>query len=314
MCPERNENDSIWWTRRKRPIFSNLGKAIEEREKAMNEITRSQQSLGRVGELLSDEILRLQQIQSVYGNNQAYLRRNPATEGTTDFVTSLSTSDLANATRLASSASAIRTNSESFVKSAEASGSAAISMSSATVYLASSMVNNNSILPLVERINEPTPNQRRIELSKQLSAIENRLSIKLNGAWQTIQDHAKIDRFLQAASSAREVISDVLHILAPDEKVTASSWFKPETENGKPSRRQRAKFAMLDNNDSLTDEQLEPIHELGETIRNLYERFNPIAHLREYETNLQGLTESLIDQCQIYLLKLLEFRAKYFKG
>lgn len=145
-----------------------------------------------------------------------------------------------------------------------------------------------------------------------MSAIESRLSIKLEGSWQTLQDTSKVDRHLQAASSARELISDLLHTLSPDEKVYLMTWFKSKTSNGKPTQKQRARYAMLGSNTNLNEETLEPIYELSKGIRNTYKKLNKIAHRRDYDKSLDTLTESLIDQCQTYLLKLLEMRSSNF--
>lgn len=71
---------------------------------------------------------------------------------------------------------------------------------------------------------------------------------------------------------------------------------------------------MLGQNNALGDEELKAIYTLSDDIRDAYVRLNKIAHLRDYSNDLQNLTESLIDQCQIYLLKLLEMRSTYFKA
>lgn len=305
--------DDLWWKTKKQPILANLNIGMEEREKALSEISKSQDALSRLGELMWNQVGQLRQMKGIYGNDIAYIRQNPITEGSVDIMTNLSTYDVETAKRLASDASAMRNGVESFWVSADASGSLTASMATTTVHLAQTMENSNMVLPLIETINRPTPNQRRMKLSPLLSEIDERLSIKLKGAWQTIQDRSKADRFLQSASSARELISDLLHTLAPTKKVKSMKWFKPETADGNPIQKQRARFVILGTNDSLGDVELQPIYEVGDNIRKLYTKLNSIAHLRDYEADLQELTENLIDQCQIYLLDLIEFRRKHFK-
>lgn len=311
---EENENDKTKWNRKKKFIIDNFNEAIKDREKALDEVSRSQQNLNRVTGVLSDEILRIQQMQNIYQNNNVYLHFNPVTEGSFDVMMSLSISDASNATTIASAASKIRTNTESLLGTAIATGSTVSSMVSTTVHLSENMENKEAIFVDLKPIVEPTPYDRRIELSSKLSEIEPRLSTKLDGAWQTIQDKSKEDRFLQSASSARELISDLLHLLAPDDQVAEMEWFAPETENGRPSQRQRSRFAILGRNNALEEIELKAIYDLGDNIRDSYRRLNRIAHLRNYEEDLQRLTATLIDYCQIYLLKLLELRSIYFKS
>lgn len=51
-------------------------------------------------------------------------------------------------------------------------------------------------------------------------------------------------RFSNFAYAMRELVRNVLERVAPDESVAACTWFKPEPQNGKPTRRQRATFAI----------------------------------------------------------------------
>ena len=46
-------------------------------------------------------------------------------------------------------------------------------------------------------------------------------------------------RFNSFAYSLRELVRNIFALRAPDEKVMACSWFKPETDNGLPTRQQR---------------------------------------------------------------------------
>ena len=195
------------------------------------------------------------------------------------------------------------------------SGSSIVtSMGTLTVGLVRQMENVEAVAPYVTAIEKPSARDRRLELSQKLRKVEPRLCTKLEGAWQTLQDRSKEDRFLQAASSARELISDVLQILAPDEKVKATTWFKPVRNTKRPTRKQRARFTMLGNNDALGEEELKSIFDLAKEIGKSYDRLSETAHLRDYDTDLQTQTESLMDSCQIYLLKLLEMREKCFKS
>jgi hypothetical protein len=63
-------------------------------------------------------------------------------------------------------------------------------------------------------------------------------------AMRNLADEGNKLRFNNFAYAMRELVRNVLQRIAPDESVAACAWFKPETRNGKPSRRQRATFAI----------------------------------------------------------------------
>lgn len=307
------ESNRKKWNTQKIPIVENLKGAIVNREETLEHITESQKNLGKARDIINEELSRLRPIRQIYENKEAFLSVNPVIHGSIDTMTKFSEYDLEYSKRLASQSSHLRGNTDLFLGTLNISGSmTASNMGTVTTYLASRMEDNEGIISYVEQIKDPSAIDRRTELLSKLDGIDPRLSIKLIGAWETLQDDSKQDRFLQAASSARELISDLLCFLAPDREIKKISWFIPERENGLPTQKQRARYAMLGKNESLGDEQLTTIYEIMDNIRNSYTELNPIAHLRYYTSDLQNQIESLIDQCQIYLLKLLENRQLYF--
>lgn len=311
---ESEQNEKSNWHKKRRPILKNIEKSITLRKTTLKNISDVQQDLDKTTELIKYDITRLGQIEGVFANNNAYLPTNPVTRGTVDIMTNLSTHDSEAAQFLASTSKIIRTNVDRFLGTAIVSGSMVSSIATTTINMADSMENKETIQPFIIGINEPTARDRKIELSPKLSEIDNRLATKLEGAWQTLHDVSKADRFLQSASSSRELISDLLHLLCPDEQVKAMPWFKEETASGNPTQRQQARYAMLGQNNALGDEELQVIYTLSDDIRDAYTKLNKIAHLRNYDADLQKLTESLVDQCQIYLLELLKMRDAYFKA
>lgn len=165
---------------------------------------------------------------------------------------------------------------------------------------------------LVVKWEMPSAFDNQRNLGTRLRKVEPRLETKLNGAWQTLRDHSKMDRFLQAGSSMRELISDTLHLLAPDEEVRSMSWFRPETEDGKPTQRQRAYYAMVGKNNEIDQDDLIATEELSKDIRESYRRLNKYAHLRDYAEDLEQYVVNLFNQSQVYLLKILEIRDRFF--
>lgn len=308
---EERERYKYKWIEKKSPLVKNLDETIALNEETLRSISAARASINEATTVLKNDQMRLYQIREVYKSN-AYLPDNPVTTSSVAIMTSLSVTGKESARHMASLAGAIKTNTDSFTGSTLTSGSIVASMASATVYMADRMIDLEPVLPVITAMRESTAQNRQSELSTKLATIEPRLETKLHGAWQTLNDTSKEDRFSQAANSAREVISDLLIILAPDDKVVLMHGFKPETENGRPSQRQRARYAILGSNTSLSENDLKPIYDLCDNIRDSYRALNPLSHLRNYTDDLQKMTESIIDEAQIYLLKLLVLRGKYF--
>jgi hypothetical protein len=291
----------------------NVNEAVKLNEVALKDISMAETDLGRTKDYLQNDQIKLKQIRDVFDSN-ANLPYNDINRGTVLLMTNLSETELRAAERRASLAGALRTNADLFEGSIWASGPIVVSMASAAVFLAERMVDIEPIKLqlLVEELNKPTPRDRHSELSAKLTKIEAGLTKKLDGAWDTLQNDTNEDRFSQAAHSAREVISDLLDRLAPNERVMTVDWFKPERDNGNPTHFQRAKYAIIGSNRNLKDEDLKPIDDLSKNIRKFYKTLNKLAHQRDYTNELQKMTENQIDQVQIYLLNLLELRERYF--
>jgi hypothetical protein len=308
---DRKEKDKANWMAKKKPIIENIQSAIEFNEKTIRMLSETQVQLNKTRGYLTNNQVKLNQIKTVIGS-EAYIPDNPVNESSIRTMTTLSENELGSARYMHSTAGVLRTNADSLEGSVSTSSSIVTGMASSAYYMADRMIDVEPIVGVINELKQPTAQDRLSELSPKLSEIGVDLSTKLNGAWETLDDPSKDDRVSQSAHSARDLISDILIRLAADEKVKEMSWFKPETPNGRPTQRQRAKYAILGENNALTDLDLQPIHHLSDSIRESYESLTELAHLRNYTNDLQKTTESLIDEVQIYLLKLLELRAKYF--
>lgn len=289
--------------------------AIKSLDMTLREIDKSRLSLDEAGDLVKEDRLRLRSMRDIYACNEIHPKNwNPVFEGSIDMMIGLSEYENENAQGLASAASTIGIGTDAFLaKMTVSAGTAVTVMETTTVHLAKQLRNMEVVLPHIEAIQKPSARDRRIELSSKLSGIDPRFVSKLDGSWQTLQDGSKVDRYRQAASSARELVSDVLSVLAPDNEVESMGWFKPERENEKPTLAQKARYAMLGRNETIGEVDLKPVFELMEKIRDSYQKLNSTVHYREYEGDLQAQTEILIDECQILLLKLLQMRTFYFE-
>jgi hypothetical protein len=317
LGPEEEKRNSVsdWNTKRVR-IFTIIDGTIKSLETTLGEIDKSRLSLDQADDSVREDYLRLRPMRDIYACNDICPKSwNPVFEGSIDMLIGLSEYEDKNAQGLASAATMIRTGTDEFLARVTASaGIGVMTMGTATAHLTEQMENKEAVLPQIEAIQKPSALDRRIELSSKLSAIDPSFPPKLDGSWQTLQDGSKTDRYRQAASSIRELVSDVLSVLAPDNEVRSTKWFRPERENEKPTLAQRARYAMLGENEALGEADLEPILELAEKIRESHKTLNSVVHYRKYERDLQAQTEILIDECQVLLLKLLQMRMSYFKA
>lgn len=124
------------------------------------------------------------------------------------------------------------------------------------------------------------------DIHQQIDSIAEKIgdpfvSMMMHGAQRVLLDAQNASRIHLFALSVREVLSYLLHELAPDEEVQACEWFKPVTENGAPSRVQRAEFAIrggLSETDfpELVGTEAEAKKELKDRINDL----NKLTHVR----------------------------------
>lgn len=132
-------------------------------------------------------------------------------------------------------------------------------------------------------------------------------------------------RFNNFAYSIRELLRHFLQRLSPDSNVQACSWFTKETENGKPTRAQRVKYAIQGGIDDYLLTQLEidsqEFQVFTIAIKKSIDTLNKYTHISPNVFNLDSVdveTKSkeiisnfgnfvtAIDSCRTQVLELLE--------
>ena len=131
----------------------------------------------------------------------------------------------------------------------------------------------------------------------------------LRGAIYVAQDAGNPIRGNLFASAIREVFTHMLHRLASDEEVESCSWFKIESESGRPTRAQRQRYMIQG---GLTDEYVVDElkldvasldKQLGAAIRTL----NRATHIREGTIICNNVeVEALVDEILSALVSLLD--------
>ncbi|MGZ2461768.1 pPIWI-associating nuclease domain-containing protein [Rhizobium anhuiense] len=88
-------------------------------------------------------------------------------------------------------------------------------------------------------------------------------------------------RLSQFSTGIRELIGHTLATLATDNEVKAASWFQVETQDGRPTRRQRVKFAIQGGMSDLTITDLQvDTAEIDLEVRKVVDELSKYTHVR----------------------------------
>ncbi len=104
-------------------------------------------------------------------------------------------------------------------------------------------------------------------------------------------------RYNNFAYSIRELSRHFLHRLAPEQNVKNCSWYKKETEDGKPTRSQRIRYAIQG---GITIKTLEKwgfdIEELNETIKEIKAVIDTLSKYTHINPDVFDLQEDKIEK------------------
>jgi hypothetical protein len=103
----------------------------------------------------------------------------------------------------------------------------------------------------------------------------------IDGSMHVLENSSNPIRLNLFSCAIRELFSHVLHAFAPEDAVEACSWFKPESHDGKPTRRQRAIYMAQG---GLADTTIGALHG---SVRDIHSRvikaiqaLNKYTHMR----------------------------------
>tara|TARA_R110002012_G_scaffold245126_4_gene420123 strand:- start:8501 stop:9394 length:894 start_codon:yes stop_codon:yes gene_type:complete len=124
-------------------------------------------------------------------------------------------------------------------------------------------------------------------------------------------------RYNNFAYSIRELSRHFLHRLAPEDNVIVCDWFKVETDNGKPTRTQRIKYAIQGGiNDEILNEfgfDSEELNEEVKSIKKTIDSLNKYTHINPESFNLKDeeLTEmsnKVLTEFKIFAERIESYR------
>lgn len=97
-------------------------------------------------------------------------------------------------------------------------------------------------------------------------------------------------RFNSFSYSMREIYRHVLARLSPEEEIINCSWFKPETDNGKSTRKQKLKYAVQGGlgDDYVIDELGIDIDEFWKPIGKSQDLLSKYTHINENTFNISS--------------------------
>lgn len=119
------------------------------------------------------------------------------------------------------------------------------------------------------------------ELDSALHDISVNLRDMRSGAQEALHSGGS-DALRQAAHSGRELISQILRTLSPDEEIKCQPWFAPvASSNSGVTRRHRIKYALQQRKDRFSESEMQVAEKQAELVDVLYSRLSSAAHSAE---------------------------------
>ena len=164
---------------------------------------------------------------------------------------------------------------------------------------------------LIEVLELPSPFEKRKELESDLRKIDERLADMYEGAWQTLMDKSKLDRYRQTAHSMRDVITNLLNLLAPHEEVKRAEWYEQISATNQVTRRQRVKYAIMGGKTEKTidEKDLEEINNLAKDTNDVY---HDLSEFHSIDAEGEILIESYMDRSVSVIYLILKLRKRFY--
>jgi hypothetical protein len=115
-----------------------------------------------------------------------------------------------------------------------------------------------------------------------LSLVDTKCADYYAQAYLDLADASRIS-WIGTAHLVREALATTLRTLAPDNDVKAMVWFKPESQDGRPTHKQRVRYILQNRKAGTTErevaEQIDLIEDrVASIVRSTYSRASSAAH------------------------------------
>jgi hypothetical protein len=129
----------------------------------------------------------------------------------------------------------------------------------------------------------------------------------LEASIYNLKDKSNKLRLNNFAYSLRELSRHFLYSLSPEAQVKNCDWYKPETDDNKPTRNQRIKYAIQGGiNDIILDEWGFEVEELNETITQIKKTIENLSKYTHINPEVFNLADVEIDISAEETLKTFE--------
>jgi hypothetical protein len=136
-----------------------------------------------------------------------------------------------------------------------------------------------------------------------LSDIDSELEQKRLGAWQTLRGEG-LDKVSQATHSMREVLRQLLDILAPEEDVPSAQWYARPAKPPYVTRRMRVRYSIGGPTAQVISEStLDLIEAIADFVDAAYNKLSSKAHSKG-DTN-EVSAEAILQACESVILMIL---------
>lgn len=155
------------------------------------------------------------------------------------------------------------------------------------------------VRPLTKSMDDTTT------VSHLLNSIDPSLEIKRTGAWQTYYS-SSADRISQATHSMREVLSQLLDKLAPDDSVRGAPWYIEPSERPKVQRKMRIRYILSGSDSTVSKSTTEYIDAMAKMVEMTYAKLSNEAH--KYGINLDSTVKTYLETCEIVIKSIILHR------
>ena len=138
-----------------------------------------------------------------------------------------------------------------------------------------------------------------------LNSISPDLERKRQGAWQTFRSK-NVDRISQSTNSLREVLRQLLDILAPEGKVINACWYVKPKEGTPVRRKMRIRYALAGDSPDVSESTLKMIDSLSDAVESVYAKLSAQSH--EEKSGEYLLAEGCLNACEAIMMLVLGSR------
>ena len=139
-------------------------------------------------------------------------------------------------------------------------------------------------------------------ITRLLSLVDPSLENKRQGAWVTFRGNSP-DKISQATNSMREVLTQLLVKLAPDEDVKGASWYTEPTKDSKVTRKMRVRYILSGSDSTASKSTVNLIDSYAKAVDMTYDKLSSEVH--KHGSSIESTAEAYLEACEIVIKLIL---------